>query len=97
MARKKKAAEPGFNIFQCRLCPDHPQFEAGPESQFTAHMKDVHQMDMKQKFQKSTLNHLDAADWYEWNYEWKHDGVTFAIQSVRNPRHPDDALYWSDD
>jgi len=95
MPRKKKAAEPGFNVFQCQLCADHPQFDI--PGAFGAHMTDVHQYDMKAKYQKSTQSHIDAADWYEWNYEWKRDGVTFALQSVRNPRHPADAEYWSDE
>jgi hypothetical protein len=95
MPRKKKEPAQGFNIFQCQLCADHPQFSAGPESLFTAHMTEAHQMDMKQKFQKSMVCHLDARDWYQWDYEWKRDGVTFALQSVRNPRRASYADDWS--
>lgn len=87
MPRKEKEPGQGFNIFQCQLCPDHPQFVAGKDGVFTAHMTEVHGMDMPQKFEKASLGHIDAADWYQWDYEWKHDGVTFAVQSVRNPRH----------
>lgn len=83
-----------MSIFECRLCADNPQFSP---SEFAAHLRETHQMDSSAKYQKSTINHLDARDWYEWNYEWKHDGATFAIQSVRNPRHPDDAMYWGDE
>jgi hypothetical protein len=54
-------------------------------------------MDMTQKFQKSALGHIDAADWYQWDYEWKNDGVAFAVQSVRNPRNAEDRDYWSDE
>jgi len=93
MPRKKKEPVQGFNVFQCQLCTDHPQFEAGIGSPFRVHMTDVHGMDMTQKFQKSTLSHIDAADWYEWAYEWKHEGVIFALQSIRAPRARADREY----
>jgi hypothetical protein len=41
MPRKKKAPVEAFNIFQCQLCADHPQFDAGAGSPFSAHMTDV--------------------------------------------------------
>jgi len=93
MPRKKKAADPGFNVFQCQLCADHPQFDQ--PGTFSAHLTDTHQMDTKAKYQKSLTMHLDATDWYQSDYEWKHDGVTFALQSIRLPRHPADREYWA--
>lgn len=94
MPRKKKAAEPGFNVFRCLLCADHPQFVAGT---FSTHLADVHQMNPKAKYQKRTLAHLDAADWYQWDYEFLNDGVPFATHHVRNPRHPSDEMYWAEE
>lgn len=94
MPRKKKAAAPGFNVFQCQLCGDHPQFEA--PGAFSAHLTDAHQMDAKAKYQKSMTCHLDARDWYQTDYELKHDGAVFALQSTRNPRAGGDAAYGSD-
>ena len=93
MARKKKEVEPGYNIYQCQLCTEHPQFEAN--GAFSAHLTDTHQMDAKAKYQKSMKAHIDAADWYQTDYEWTHDGVVFALQSVRNPRAHEDRDYWS--
>jgi len=92
MPRKKKAAAPGFNIFQCQLCADHPQFEQ--PGTFPAHMTDVHQMDAKAKYQKRLTMHLDATDWYQSDYEFLNGDVVFALQSIRLPRTGEDAAWW---
>ncbi len=89
MPRKKKAPEPGFNIYQCELCADKPQFKAGT---FSAHLTDVHQMDAKAKYHKRMKMHMDATDWYQTDYEFLNDGVVFALQSIRQPRR--DKGYW---
>lgn len=91
MARKKKAAEPGFNIFQCQLCADHPQFEQ--PGAFSTHLEEAHQMDAKAKYQKRMLSHMDASDWYQTDYEFLNNDVVFALQSIRLPRQ--DKGYWS--
>lgn len=95
MTRKKKSAEPGFNIYQCRLCPEHPQFEA--PGAFSAHLTDAHQMDAKATYQKRMDRHLDAADWYQTDYTWLNGDIAFALQSVRSPRFGEDAALWSDE
>lgn len=61
-------------------------------SAFTEHLRTAHQMEAKGW--KTTINHLDAADWYEWNYGWSKEqgGPLFAVQSVRNPRRGDDPM-----
>lgn len=81
--RKKKEPVQGFNVFQCQLCAEKPEIDA---KDFPAHMRDVHLLDTKAKYQKSMLQHLDATEWYQSDYEWKNGDQVFAIQSVRNPR-----------
>ena len=95
MPRKKNEPIQAWNVFVCQLCADHPQFEVGSDVSFRAHMTDVHGFDMTQQFQKTTRMHLDAADYYQWEYEWKRDDVLFALQSIRNPRTEADRAYWS--
>jgi hypothetical protein len=92
MPRTKKEPVQGFNVFECRLCADRPQFDGKEGRTFSAHLIDVHQMDAKAKYRKQTDNHLDARDWYEWNYSWFDGDTLIALQSVRNPRT--DKGYW---
>ena len=93
MPRKQKAAEPGFNVFQCQLCADKPQFDQ--PGTFSAHMTDVHQFNMKDKYHKRMDQHLDATEWSETVYTWLNGETVFAIQQIRIPRTGEDAAWWS--
>jgi len=88
--RKKKEPVQGYNVFQCQLCADKPEFEA---KDYPTHMRETHQLDSSAKYQKRMMRHLDATDWFESVYEWLKDDQLFAIQSIRTPRH--DKGYWS--
>lgn len=92
MPRNKKAPIEGFNIFECRLCADRPQFDGKNANTFSAHLTEAHQMDAKAQYHKRMDSHLDAQDWYEWNYTWLNDETVIAVQSVRQPRT--DRGYW---
>ena len=94
MTRTKRETVKPYNQFLCCLCD---MKEAIEPSDFKKHREEVHQ-DTEHSGRRRMVVHLDSADWYESQYEWRKaepDDTVFAIQVVRMPRRGLDKAIWS--
>ena len=90
MGNKQKKKEE-WVLWQCNTCEGYPQFE---QAEFLEHIKNTHNI-IDTKGKREMRSHLDAADWYEWNYEWTIGELTF-MQQVHLKRKGLDKALWKD-
>ena len=70
-----------YNYFICPECDNDA--ELSPK-EFQKHIDEVHGI-KSATGKRSMLRHLDAADWFAWDYEWTIEGKKFT-QHIKQAR-----------
>ncbi len=74
-------------IWTCSACKGSPTFD---HEEMMTHLREVHDIDpAKAKGTRTMLAHVDAADWFSWDYEWT-IGDLVLKQSICSERNADD-------
>lgn len=70
-----------YNICVCMTCKDQPEF---PTNEFRKHLQDVHHT-TKMMGERRMLAHIDAKDYFIWEWAWTIGHIEF-IQKSRTKR-----------
>jgi len=76
------------NLFRCKTCATKDEYE---KPAFMDHLKTVHDVAENESFKRSMLIHMDGKDFFETQYLWEHEKVSF-IQCITCERDKDDPM-----